>query len=124
FGGCHTERKRNSSRQDDQLPSPKMYPAQRITEHARLEQTLHRIVYTSKHGISNEREYDRIGVQWANTTERRVLCIEVEDGIKQLDGRCESHQHTHESEYDGDDDECFYDLIVVTEFFEFHGQVY
>jgi hypothetical protein len=97
-----------------------MYPTQRIAKHARLEQALHGIVHARKHGVAHKREDDGVGVQRTNTTERGVLQIKIENGIKELNGSREPHQHAHQSKNDGGDKERFYDFVVVTEFFEFH----
>ena len=60
-------------------------------------------------------------MQRPDPTERRVLRVEIEDWIKELDRSSESDQHANKPKDDRCDDEGLYNLIVVTESFDFHA---
>jgi len=97
-----------------------MNPAQCVAKHSGFQQSLHGVVHSGKHGITNEGKDDGIGMQRSDAPECGVLQIEVENGIHQLKSSGETNQHTHQSKDDGGDDEGFYNFIVVTKFFDFH----
>ena len=43
--------------------------------------------------------------------------IEIKNGIKELDGRQQSHRHSHHAKNDRRDNERLYNLVVVTDSF-------
>ena len=57
----------------------------------------------------------------ANPSKCCVLRVKVEDWINQLDGSRETNQHANKSENNGGDHKRLNDLVVVTEFFDFHN---
>lgn len=93
-----------------------MNPAQGVAKHSRLQQSLHRIIDSGKHCITNKGEDDGVGMQRSYSAEARVLQIEIENRIKKLDGCQQAYCHSYNAENDGRYNEEFYDLIVVVDF--------
>src|SRR4051812_28347208 len=65
------------SEHNDELPSPEMDFAQRITEHSRFQKTLKRVIHSHENSIPNKRENDSVGVNGTNSSERSVRQFKI-----------------------------------------------
>ena len=74
-----------------------MYPTQCVAEHPGLEQSLHGIINPGKHGVAYKCENDCVCVEWAYPAKSRVLCVKIEDWIKELNGGGKTYEHPYEA---------------------------
>ena len=90
-----------AARHDDQLPAPEVQPGQRVAEHPRLEQPLHRVVDAGEADVPAEREDHRVGVQRPQPPERGPRQPEVRRPPGDLQGdpdarpACPTTAHDH-----------------------------
>ena len=122
LGVTHRQRDRRSD--DDPLPAPEVSLAQLVAEHARLQQTLHRVVHRSEDAVAREGKDHRIGVKRTETTEAEVLrplrreSEPVEPGLGQLECGDEADQHADRAPDQGGKQKFADDRVVVAEALE------
>jgi hypothetical protein len=120
LGRGQSQRQCYGRRQDDQLPSPEIDPAQHIAVHSCFQEPLQGIIDSRKHRVPHKSKDDSVRMEWPDPTECRILEIKIEDRIEELNSRRKTHKHSHQTKYNGSDNKDLYDLVIVAEFLKFH----
>jgi len=112
------QRQRHCGKDDDELPSPEVQPAEEVTVHARLAQSLQRVIDTDEDRIAREGEDDGIRMQWAKTPIGQLRNEAQEVRCPQFDGDDETDEHSDDAPYGRRDREVLHDGVVVGERFD------
>ena len=100
-------------RHDDRLPAPEVDLGQRVAEHSRLQETLHRIVDAGEADVAGEGEDHGIGVQGTQSTEGRPGQPEVGGPPGELEGDDHPHEHAYNSPNRRREEEFSDDVVII-----------
>ena len=98
---------------DHQLPAPESGCRQLVGYQARLAGSLHHVIGGRKQCGAPEREDNRIGMQWPQSSKAGPGEVKIQRRPGQLSCKQDPHQHADDAPHHGHDCELAHDLVVV-----------